>query len=247
LKADDNQITLYQAPDGALSLEVRLQHETVWLSAHQMARLFGRDRTVIVRHIHNIYATEELLQEATCAKNAQVAADGRIREMDLYNLDMIISVGYRVNSKRGTQFRIWATSVLREHILKGYTVNENRLRQLNQTIRLIADIANRRVLTGDEATALPRVVADYYYARDLLDSLYRGYPCRSASEVTTNESPAGRVAAVSDGPAPGAGLFCSPDRPPAPGFGVPPLRRSRAAGIPAEAGTPNGAAATELS
>jgi hypothetical protein len=144
MRADDNQITLYQAPDGALSLEVRLQHETVWLSAHQMARLFGRDRTVIVRHIHNIYATEELVRAATCAENAQVAADGRIREMDLYNLDMIISVGYRVNSKRGTQFRIWATNVLREHILRGYTVNQRRLQELNQVVRLVAAVTERR-------------------------------------------------------------------------------------------------------
>lgn len=105
----DSQVVIYRAPGGSVSLEVKLQGETVWLDAHHMARLFDRDRTVIVRHIRNIYQTKELDRTSTCAKNAQVAADGKVRLMDLYNLDMIISVGYRVNSKRGTQFRIWAT------------------------------------------------------------------------------------------------------------------------------------------
>jgi len=105
------EIVLYKDANGATALEVRLDQETVWLDAHQMAALFGRDRTVILRHIHNIYSTNELARKSTCAKNAQVAADGKVRQIDFYNLDMIISVGYRVNSKRGTQFRIWATNV----------------------------------------------------------------------------------------------------------------------------------------
>lgn len=96
-----------------------------------MAQLFGRDRTVIVRHIRNIYQTKELDRDSTGAKIAQVAADGKVRHMDLYNLDMIISVGYRVNSKRGTQFRIRATRVLREHLIHGYSINERRLKELN--------------------------------------------------------------------------------------------------------------------
>ncbi len=108
----DSQVVIYKAPGGSVSLEVKLQGETVWLDAHHMARLFDRDRTVIVRHIRNIYQTKELDRTSTCAKNAQVAADGKVRLMDLYNLDAILSVGYRVNSKRGTQFRIWATRVL---------------------------------------------------------------------------------------------------------------------------------------
>ena len=93
--------------------------------------------------------------------------------MDLYNLDMIISVGYRVNSKRGTQFRIWATRVLREHLIRGYSINERRLKELNQAIRLIADVAERRTLPGEEATSLLRVVADYSFALDLLDAYDR--------------------------------------------------------------------------
>ncbi|MFA6637081.1 MAG: RhuM family protein [Candidatus Omnitrophota bacterium] len=90
-------------------IEVKLEKEIVWLDTHQMADLFGVDRTGIVRHIRNIYKTKELIRKTTCAKNAQVAKDGKVREMDFYNLDMIISVGYRVNSKKGTQFSIWTT------------------------------------------------------------------------------------------------------------------------------------------
>jgi prophage maintenance system killer protein len=173
MREADSQVVIYKAPGGSVSLEVKLQGETVWLDAHHMARLFDRDRTVIVRHIRNIYQTKELDRISTCAKNAQVAADGKVRLMDLYNLDMIISVGYRVNSKRGTQFRIWATRVLHEHILRGYSVNERRLKELNQAIRLIADVAERRTLSGEEATSLLRVVADYSFALDLLDAYDR--------------------------------------------------------------------------
>ena len=99
------EIVIYRAEDGETGLQVRLEQDTVWLDAHQMAELFQRDRTVIVRHVRNVYETGELSRESTCAKNAQVAADGKTRVMDCYNLDMILSVGYRVNSKRGTQSR----------------------------------------------------------------------------------------------------------------------------------------------
>jgi hypothetical protein len=99
---------------------MQLEPETVWLDAHKMAELFDRDRSVILRHIRNIYSTNELPKRPICAKIAQVAADGKIRQMDIFNLDVIISVGYRVNSKRGTEFRIWATNVLRQHLVQGY-------------------------------------------------------------------------------------------------------------------------------
>ncbi len=109
------EIVIYQTEDGQASLEVNLVEETVWLDAHQMAKLFQRDRTVIVRHVRNIYQTGELLRNSTCAKIVQVAQNGKKRVMDFYNLDMIISVGYRVNSLRGTQFRIWANKVLKDY------------------------------------------------------------------------------------------------------------------------------------
>ncbi len=169
MSSNFGEVVLYQASDGGPALDVRLDRESVWLDAHQMAELFGRDRTVIVRHIRNVYSTSELQRETTCAKNAQVAADGKVRQMDIYNLDMIISVGYRVNSLRGTQFRIWATNVLRQHLVQGYTVHERRLKELNQAVRLIADVAQRRQLSGDEATALLNVVGDYAYALEVLD------------------------------------------------------------------------------
>lgn len=169
MKETQGEVLLYQSDDGGPALDVRLERDTVWLDAHQMAELFGRDRTVIVRHIRNVYTSGELHRDSTCAKNAQVAADGKVRQMDFYNLDMIISVGYRVNSLRGTQFRIWATNVLRQHLVQGYTVHERRLKELNQAVRLIADVAQRRTLSGDEASALLKVVGDYAYALEVLD------------------------------------------------------------------------------
>ncbi len=163
------EIVIYQPAEGAPRLDVRIEKDTIWLDAHQMAELFERDRTVIVRHIRNVYATGELAPEATCAKNAQVAADGKLRQMDLYNLDMILSVGYRVNSRRGTQFRIWATGVLRDHLVRGYSANERRLAELRQSLRLVEHALVGEAVSADEATALLRVVTDYAYALDLLD------------------------------------------------------------------------------
>jgi prophage maintenance system killer protein len=171
-----NDIVIYKAKDGRGQVEVRFDRETLWLDAHQMAQLFQRDRSVIVRHIRNIYGTKELNQKSTCAKNAQVAADGRIRQMDLYNLDMIIAVGYRVNSMRGTQFRIWATQVLKEHLLRGYTVNEKRLLaqnarllELQKTVELMGRLLENHELQKDQATGLLKVITDYALALRLLD------------------------------------------------------------------------------
>ena len=165
----DGAIVLYQTPDGSISIDVRLKKETLWMDAHQMARLFDRDRSVILRHIRNIYETNELDPISTCAKNAQVAADGKLRQMDLYNLDVIIGVGYRVNSKRGTQFRIWATQVLKDHLVKGYSVNTKRLKELRQSLKLIEQVLEQHDVTSDQARALLHVVADYAAALDLLD------------------------------------------------------------------------------
>ena len=125
-----SSIVLYTTDDGSTQLEVKLEQETVWLTQSQMAELFGIDRTTIVRHIRNIYKSEELEEISTCAKNAQVRLEGsrRIqRDISYYNLDMIISVGYRVNSKRATTFRRWATSVLKQFLIKGYAIDQRRL------------------------------------------------------------------------------------------------------------------------
>lgn len=114
------EVLLYEAPDGQVRVDVRLDHETVWLTQEQMGRLFGRERSVITKHIRNVFREGELEPEATCAKFAQVQIEGErtvTREIDHYNLDVIISVGYRVKSAQGTRFRQWATRVLREHLI----------------------------------------------------------------------------------------------------------------------------------
>ncbi len=129
-----DEIVLYQ-PDESVQLEVRVQDESVWLSQQQMAELFATDRTSILKHIRNIYKTLELDESATCAKIAQVRQEGGrtiVRQIPFYNLDMIISVGYRVNSIRGTRFRQWANNVIKGYMLKGYAVNQRLLNIENQ-------------------------------------------------------------------------------------------------------------------
>jgi prophage maintenance system killer protein len=173
MKETTGNVVLYKAPDGSISLDVKLRDETVWLNLNEMAQLFDRDKSVISRHLRNVFIEKELERKSVVAFFATTAADRKTYKVEYFNLDAILSVGYRVNSKRGTQFRIWATRVLRDHILRGYTVNERRLKELNQAIRLIADVAERRVLSGKEATALLSVVADYSFALDLLDAYDR--------------------------------------------------------------------------
>jgi len=134
-----NEIILYQSDELPEHIEVRLGDNTVWLSLNQIAQLFNRDKSVISRHLSNIYKEGELDQEATVAKNATVQVEaGRSvkREIEYYNLDAIISVGYRVNSKQGTQFRIWATNVLREYLLKGYGWQNWKMLNLNLNLNL---------------------------------------------------------------------------------------------------------------
>ena len=143
------EIVMYQ-PDETIRLEVRMDNETVWLTQAQMAELFQTDRTSIVRHVNNIYKTGELEQESTCAKIAQVQIEGKrtIKRMILYfNLDMIISVGYRVNSKRGVKFRQWANSILKDYLLKGYVVNQ-RIAALEHQVSDLKDKVNFFVRTS---------------------------------------------------------------------------------------------------
>lgn len=125
---EKGEIILYQ-PDEAVRLEVRLENETVWLSIDEMSSLFGRDISVIGKHIRNIFKEEELIKDSVWAKFAYTASDGKTYQVDYYNLDVIISVGYRVKSQRGTQFRQWANKVLKEYLLKGYSINQ-RINQL---------------------------------------------------------------------------------------------------------------------
>nr|WP_081829880.1 RhuM family protein [Butyrivibrio sp. NC2002] len=122
------EIIIYQTDDGLSKIEVNLKNETVWLSIDQMAELFQRDRSVIGKHVRNIFKEGELVKDSVWAKFAYTAADGKVYDVDFYNLDVIISVGYRVKSIRGTQFRIWANSVLKEYIIKGFAMDDARLK-----------------------------------------------------------------------------------------------------------------------
>lgn len=187
------EIIIYQTPDGNTQLDVKLDNETVWLDQYQMAELFKTDRTSIVRHINNIYKTKELDKDSTCAKIAQVQIEGNRevkRQISYYNLDAIISVGYRVNSKRGTQFRIWANSVLKEYLIKGYAINQNakseQLDDLKKTVKLLSNVLKNKELTADEATGLLRVITDYTYALDTLDRY--DFQKLEIEKTTTEES-----------------------------------------------------------
>ena len=190
---DKGEIVIYKAPDGSTNLDVRLENETVWLDQYQMADLFSTDRTSISRHIRNIYKSEELEENSTCAKFAQVQKEGDrevSRTISYYNLDMIISVGYRVNSKRGIQFRTWANKTLKEYLVKGYVVNENiKLQQYNdlkQTVKLLSNVLQSKELSADEATGLLQVISDYTYALDTLDRY--DYQKLTVEQTTPKES-----------------------------------------------------------
>jgi hypothetical protein len=126
---NNTELLMYQTEDGKTKIEVRMENETVWLSLNQMSELFQRDKSVISRHIKNIFTEGELDEKSVVANFATTAADGKTYNVDYYNLDVIISVGYRVKSHRGTQFRIWATQRLKEYIIKGFTMNDDLLKR----------------------------------------------------------------------------------------------------------------------
>ncbi len=164
------QIILYKN-----RFEVRLKKETVWLDTHQIASLFDVNRPAIVKHINNIYKSGELNKKSTCSILERVAADGKKRKMNLYNLDLIISVGYRVNSTQATQFRIWATNVLKRHLIDGYTINEKRLKsadykykELQKSLRLLSNVIVLEKIS-DETKGLVQVITEYSQALDILD------------------------------------------------------------------------------
>ena len=190
----NNSIEIYSSQDGSIQLKVKLENDTVWLTQRQMAELFGVDRTSIVRHIRNIYKSEELDQNSTCAKNAQVRTEGHrsiLREIPYYNLDMIISVGYRVNSKNATSFRRWATSVLKQYLIKGYVINQqiklDRYNELKDVVRLMSrTVGLQEKVTSEEYGGLFNVISDYVYALDTLD--HYDYQSLSIQKTTKEES-----------------------------------------------------------
>ena len=156
-------------------VEVRLDKETVWLNLNQMTDLFGRDKSVISRHLRNVFKEKELNKSSVVVNFATTAADKKIYQVEYFNLDAIISVGYRVNSKRGTQFRIWATNVLKQHLVNGYTINEKRLKsaqhkyqELQKSLRLLGNVIQVEAVSG-ETKGLIQVITEYSHALDILD------------------------------------------------------------------------------
>ena len=168
-------IVLYTAEDNSIQLDVKLENETVWLTQQQMAMLFGRDRTVVGRHIRNIFSEGELEKNITCAKFAHLGTDmDQVYETQYYNLDVIISVGYRIKSIQGTRFRQWANKILKEYLVKGYAVNQKITRQRYEELKNVLKLMSRTYqrqeqVTNDEAEGMIQVIGDYVYALDTLD------------------------------------------------------------------------------
>ena len=174
---DNNQIVIYQTEDGQTQIDVRLENDTVWLTQAQMAALFDKTPQNITMHIRNAYNEGELDKSATCKEYLQVQTEGHRtvkRILKFYDLDVIISVGYRVKSKRGTAFRIWARKILKDYLAKGYAINEQmrkgQIGELRQLVGVLGrTIQSQPLLSNDETHALFDVVTDYTYALDTLD------------------------------------------------------------------------------
>lgn len=171
-----NNIVIYQTENGKTKLDVHLQKQTIWLSLDEISSLFQKNKSTISRHIKNIFLSEELDRESVVANFATTAKDGKIYQVDYYNLDMIISVGYRVNSKIATQFRKWATGILKQYLVDGYAVNEKRLQeqkskisQLQNAIKLLNRSIEHQADNLDDAKKLSALMADFASGLDLLD------------------------------------------------------------------------------
>ena len=174
-----SEIIIYQNKDNQVQIDVQFEQETLWLSQKRMAELFDKDSDTIGLHLRNIYSEGELDEIATTEFFTVVQKEGKrdvSRTIKFYNLDAIISVGYRVNSKRGTQFRQWATQRLKDYLVKGYAINEKRLveaeskfQELKQAVKLLESVVNAKEITGDEAQGLLKVLSDYAFALDILD------------------------------------------------------------------------------
>ena len=183
----NNSIEIYHSQDGSVQLNVKLENETVWLSANQMAMLFDRDAKTIRKHINNVFADGELAKESNTQKMRVANSD---KPVPFYNLDVIISVGYRVKSRQGVQFRQWATSILKQYLIKGYVVNQqiklDRYNELKDVVRLMSrSIVLQDKVTTDEYSGLFNVISDYVYALDTLDQY--DYQSLSISKTTKEE------------------------------------------------------------
>lgn len=175
----NSEIKIYNSQNGEISIEVKLERETVWLSQKQMAVLFEKDSDTIGFHIKNIFNSGELDEIATTEKYSVVQQEGKRkvkRQINYYNLDAIISVGYRVNSKRGIVFRKWATQILKDYLIKGYALNQRKLEKentqliaLKETVKILSNVVLNKELTNDESKGLLEIISDYSYALEILD------------------------------------------------------------------------------
>jgi len=175
-KNPGGEVILYKARDGNLTFDVKLEEETVWLNQAQMIRLFNQTKQNISLHINNIFREGELSKKSVVKESLTTAADGKKYKTNYYNLDVIISVGYRVKSKQGTQFRIWANKVLKEYLIKGYALNEKklkeqseRIREIEATLEIFSKVATNHELNQSEFSGVLKVVSDYTHALGLLD------------------------------------------------------------------------------
>ena len=171
-----NEVEIYKSPDNQIELQVSLEDDSVWLNRQQLTVLFDRDIKTIGKHINNVFTEKELAKNSVVAKYATTAEDGKTYQVEHYNLDVIISVGYRVKSKRGTQFRQWATQRLKDYLVKGFSVNEKRLqetqtqfRELKQAVALLDKLAGTKELSGNEAQGVLKILNEYSSALDILD------------------------------------------------------------------------------
>ena len=203
-KKDDNKIVIYTGKHGEVELRADVEKDTIWATQAQIADLFNVQPQAIIKHMQNIYRDGELQKSATCSKMEQVRFEGNRRvkrTLEFYNLDIIIAVGYRVNSKKATQFRIWATKTLRDYLLKGYVLNQKRLqesqqvklKELEKTIQFITQVRNKK-LSSDEASGLLSVIKEYTNTWILLQkydegelSIYKAKEKAKRSEEHTSE------------------------------------------------------------
>jgi len=201
---NNSAIEIFKSEDGKTEVQVSLAKDTVWLSQKQMALLFDKDADTIGLHLKNIYTSKELEEISTTEEFSVVQLEGKrnvTRVIKCYNLDAIISVGYRVNSKRGTQFRIWANKILKDYLVKGYSLNEKKLiqqneqlKELQESVKILGNVLKYKELSNDESVGLLKVISDYAYALEVLDQYdYQSLTIRSTSgkeiyQLTYNEA-----------------------------------------------------------
>ncbi len=218
---DEFGIKIFQTKDKRTEIQVIVQSESVWLSQKQMSELFEKDSDTIGLHLRNIYKSGELTENATTEKYSVVRKEGNRnvnRAIKLYNLDAIISVGYKVNSKRGVQFRIWANQVIKDYLINGFAINEKilkaqiaNLNSLKETVRLFTKVTEQKKLTNEESEGLLKIVSDYTYALDVLDQY--DYHNLKISDTSSPLSRAGCPVfaqdSYRDAPAPKSDLYWS--------------------------------------